>query len=116
GMVVADAVCSMDGDVAPLPEIVALCRRYGAALMVDEAHSLGVLGATGRGIAEHFDLDAGAIDVRTGTLSKSIPSAGGYAAGSHALVDALKHNARAFILSAAVPPPQAAAPSAAFPA
>jgi glycine C-acetyltransferase len=113
-LVVVDAVFSMDGDVAPMPEVVALCQRYGAALMVDEAHSLGVLGATGRGIAEHFDLDAGTIDIRTGTLSKSVPSAGGYVAGSHALVDALKHNARAFIFSAAVPPPQAAAASAAF--
>lgn len=113
-LVVVDAVYSMDGDVASLPEIVAVCRRHGAVLMVDEAHGLGVLGDTGRGIAEHFALDGTAIDVRTGTLSKAIPSAGGYVAGSRALVDALKHNARAFIFSAAVPPPQAAAADAAL--
>ncbi len=113
-LVVVDAVFSMDGDIVNLPEVVQLCRHYGAALMVDEAHSLGVLGSFGRGIEEHFGLNPEAIDIKMGTLSKTIPSIGGYVAGSAALVNALKHNARAFIFSAALPGPQAAAAHAAF--
>lgn len=108
-LVAVDAVFSMDGTVADLPEISALCRRHGALLMVDEAHSLGVLGATGRGITEHFNMPANAIDVRMGTLSKTIPSIGGFIAGTCELVDALKYNARGWIFSAALPPPSAAA-------
>lgn len=113
-LVVIDAVYSMDGDIAPLPEIADLCDRYGATLMVDEAHSLGVLGATGRGIEEHFGLGPRVIDVKMGTLSKTIPSIGGYVAGRRDLVDALKHNARGFVFSAALPPPQVAAAHAAL--
>jgi 7-keto-8-aminopelargonate synthetase-like enzyme len=67
----------MDGDIIDLPRMVALCRKYGAYLMMDEAHSVGVLGKTGRGIEEHFDM-VGAIDIKMGTLSKTIPSVGGY--------------------------------------
>ncbi|MBI5894762.1 MAG: aminotransferase class I/II-fold pyridoxal phosphate-dependent enzyme [Desulfobacterales bacterium] len=81
--------------------------------MVDEAHSLGVLGATGHGIEEHFGLD-GAIDIKMGTLSKTIPSVGGYVAGSQELITYLKHVARAFVFSAALPPAQAAAAKASF--
>jgi glycine C-acetyltransferase len=113
-LVVVDAVFSMDGDIIDLPGVVRLCRQYGARLMVDEAHSLGVLGATGRGIEEHFGLPADAVDIKMGTLSKTIPSVGGYLAGRKDLIDFLRHTARAFIYSAALPPAQAAAAKAAF--
>ncbi|MFQ5613454.1 MAG: aminotransferase class I/II-fold pyridoxal phosphate-dependent enzyme [Anaerolineae bacterium] len=112
-LVVADAVFSMDGDIINLPEVVRLCREYGALLMIDEAHSVGVLGETGKGIEEHFGLD-NAIDIKMGTLSKTIPSIGGYIAGSEELVTYIKHAARAFIFSAALPPASAAAAKAAF--
>jgi 8-amino-7-oxononanoate synthase len=113
-LVVVDAVFSMDGDLIDLPAVARLCKQYGAYLMVDEAHSLGVLGPTGRGIEEHFGLDSATIDIKMGTLSKAIPSVGGYVAGRAELIAALKHNARAFIFSAALPPPQVAAAQAAF--
>lgn len=112
-LVVVDAVFSMDGDIINLPGVSALCRRYGAWLMVDEAHSVGVLGATGRGLEEHFGME-GAIDVKMGTLSKTIPSVGGYIAGSHDLINLLRHASRPYIFSAAIPPAQAAAAKAAF--
>ena len=112
-MVVVDAVFSMDGDIIDLPEVHRLCREHGALLMVDEAHSLGVLGATGRGIEEHFGL-ANAVDVQMGTLSKTIPSVGGYIAGSQELINHLRHTARGFIYSASLPPAQAAAAKASF--
>jgi glycine C-acetyltransferase len=112
-LVVVDAVFSMDGDIAPLPGLVELCRAYDAWLMVDEAHSLGVLGANGRGIEEHFGLN-GVIDVKMGTLSKAIPSVGGYLAGSAGLIQMFRHAARPFIFSAALPPPQVAAARAAL--
>lgn len=113
-LVIADAVFSMDGDIINLPEMVRLCRQYGAYLMIDEAHSIGVLGETGHGIEEYFNLPPDCIDIKMGTLSKSIPSAGGYVAGNHELIQFLKHEARAFIFSAAVPPASAAAAKAAF--
>lgn len=113
-LVVADAVFSMDGDIINLPEVVRLCRQNGAYLMIDEAHSIGVLGETGHGIEEHFDLPADAVDIKMGTLSKTIPSAGGYVAGNHELINFLKHEGRAFIFSAALPPASAAAAKAAF--
>ena len=112
-LVVVDAVFSMDGDIANLPRIVELCEKYGAWLMVDEAHSIGVLGKTGRGIEEHFGLD-NVIDLKMGTLSKTIPSVGGYLAGGKDLIDMFRHASRAFIFSAAMPPAQAAAAKAAF--
>jgi glycine C-acetyltransferase len=112
-MVVADSVFSMDGDIIDLPRVVELCRKYGAYLMMDEAHSVGVLGATGRGIEEHFDM-IGAIDIKMGTLSKTIPSVGGYVAGKKELIDYLRHGSRAYIFSAALPPAQAAAAMEAF--
>ncbi len=108
-LVVVDAVYSMEGDVAPLPEICELCDRHDALLMVDEAHSLGVLGATGRGVQEHFGLPAGAIDVKMGTLSKALGSCGGYIAGDAALIDHLRHAARGYLFSVAAPVPQVAA-------
>jgi len=103
----------MDGDLMDLPRTVELCRKYGARLMVDEAHSIGSLGATGHGIEEHFDMP-GVIDLKMGTLSKAIPSVGGYLAASHEIVEYQRHMSRPFIFSAALPPAQAAAAIAAF--
>jgi 8-amino-7-oxononanoate synthase len=108
-LVVADAVFSMSGTILELPEVTRLCRKHGALLMVDEAHSLGVLGATGKGIEEHFGMPTDTIDVKMGTLSKTIPSAGGYVAANSRIVNALKHNSHGFIFSGALPPPQVAA-------
>lgn len=112
-LVVADSVFSMDGDIMDLPKTKELCERYGARLMVDEAHSIGALGATGHGIEEHFDM-IGSIDLKMGTLSKSIPSVGGYCAASRDIVEYLRHMSRPFIFSAALPPAQTAAAIAAF--
>ncbi|MDY7076186.1 MAG: aminotransferase class I/II-fold pyridoxal phosphate-dependent enzyme [Chloroflexota bacterium] len=112
-LVVVDAVFSMDGDVINLPEVSRLCREYDALLMVDEAHSVGVLGETGHGIEEHFGLKD-AIDLYMGTLSKTIPSVGGYVAGDQEIISYLKHVARAFVFSASLPPAQAAAAKASF--
>ncbi|MBC8332466.1 MAG: aminotransferase class I/II-fold pyridoxal phosphate-dependent enzyme [Anaerolineae bacterium] len=112
-LVVADAVFSMDGDIIDLPKMVALCQKYNAWLMMDEAHSLGVLGKTGRGIEEHFDM-WGSVDIKMGTLSKTIPSVGGYVAGKKDLITYLRHASRAYIFSAALPPAQAAAAKEAF--
>ena len=112
-MVIADAVFSMDGDVIDLPKVVELCRKYGAWLMMDEAHSVGVLGKTGRGIEEHFDL-WDSVDIKMGTLSKTIPSVGGYVAGNKELIQYLRHASRPYIFSAALPPAQAAAANEAF--
>lgn len=112
-LVVADSVFSMDGDVMDLPTTVELCRTYGARLLVDEAHSIGSLGATGHGIEEHFDMP-GSIDLKMGTLSKSVPSVGGYLASSAEIIDYQRHMSRPFIFSAALPPAQSAAAIAAF--
>ncbi|MFU8773842.1 MAG: aminotransferase class I/II-fold pyridoxal phosphate-dependent enzyme, partial [Anaerolineales bacterium] len=112
-LVVSDAVFSMDGDIIDFPKTVELCRKYNAWLMIDEAHSLGVLGNTGRGIEEHFGMKD-VIDIKMGTLSKTIPSVGGYIAGKFDLIDYLRHVSRAYIFSAALPPAQAAAANAAF--
>ena len=112
-LVVADAIFSMDGDVIDFPRMVELCRKYNAWLMVDEAHSVGMLGKTGRGIEEHFGL-WDSIDIKMGTLSKTIPSVGGYVAGKKELVQYLRHASRAYIFSAALPPAQAAAANEAF--
>jgi 8-amino-7-oxononanoate synthase len=112
-LVIVDAVFSMDGDIIDLPAVVELCRKHKAWLMVDEAHSLGVLGAQGRGIEEHFGL-GDVVDIKMGTLSKTIPSVGGYVAGPKDLVNYLRHASRAYIFSAALPPAQAAAALEAF--
>jgi glycine C-acetyltransferase len=112
-LVIADSVFSMDGDIIDFPRVVELCRQYNAWLMIDEAHSLGVLGKTGRGIEEYFGMP-GTIDIKMGTLSKTIPSVGGYVAGQRDLIEYLRHASRAYIFSAALPPAQAAAAKAAF--
>ncbi|GAB4445854.1 MAG: pyridoxal phosphate-dependent aminotransferase family protein [Anaerolineales bacterium] len=112
-LVIADSVFSMDGDIIDLPKMVALCKQYNAWLMIDEAHSVGVLGKRGTGIEEHFDM-YGAIDIKMGTLSKTIPSVGGYVAASKDIITYLRHASRAYIFSAALPPAQAAAANEAF--
>jgi glycine C-acetyltransferase len=112
-MVIADSVFSMDGDIIDLPKVVELCKKYGAWLMIDEAHSVGVLGEKGTGIEEHFGL-GDVIDIKMGTLSKTIPSVGGYVAARQEIVTYLRHASRAYIFSAALPPAQAAAANEAF--
>ncbi len=107
-LVVADAIFSLDGDIFDLPMAVPLCREHGAMLMVDEAHSLGVLGANGHGIEEHFDM-VGTVDVLMGTLSKCVPASGGYIAGSARLVEYVRHAARGYIFSGATAPGSVAA-------
>lgn len=113
-LVVVDGVYSMDGDIADLPALSRLCREHGAALMVDEAHSLGVIGRTGRGIQEHFGMSSDSVDIQMGTLSKAIPAVGGYIAGSRKLCEYLSLQARGFIYSAALPAASAAAALEAF--
>jgi len=112
-LVIADSVFSMDGDIIDLPKMVALCKQYNAWLMIDEAHSVGVLGEKGTGIEEYYNL-YGAIDIKMGTLSKTIPSVGGYVAASKDIITYLRHSSRAYIFSAALPPAQAAAANEAF--
>lgn len=112
-LVIADSVFSMDGDIIDLPTTIALCKKYNAWLMIDEAHSIGVLGKTGRGIEEYYGIEDG-IDIKMGTLSKTIPSVGGYVAGKKELIDYLRHGSRAYIFSAALPPAQAAAANESF--
>jgi glycine C-acetyltransferase len=112
-LVVVDGVFSMDGDITDLPALTHLCKKYNAWLMVDEAHSVGVLGKTGRGVEEHFNLP-GVVDIKMGTLSKTIPSIGGYVAGSKELISYIRHTSRGYIFSAALPPAQAAAANEAF--
>jgi len=106
-LVVVDGVFSMTGDVAPLTEIVPLCKQYGARLMVDDAHSFGVLGG-GRGTAAHLGI-ADQVDLTMGTFSKSFASLGGFIAGTEDVVHYVQHHARALIFSASIPPANAAA-------
>jgi 8-amino-7-oxononanoate synthase len=112
-LVISDAVFSMDGDIINFPMMVELCQKYHAWSMIDEAHSVGVLGKTGRGIEEYFNME-GAVDIKMGTLSKTIPSIGGYVAGKKDIINYLRHASRAYIFSAALPPAQAAAAKEAF--
>ena len=107
-LVVVDGVFSMEGDVAPLPELVSAARDFDAAIMVDDAHGIGVLGRTGRGTAEHFDLEHD-VDLIMGTFSKSMASVGGFIAGEATVIDYIKHRARTLIFSAAPPPSSVAA-------
>ncbi|MCF6410647.1 glycine C-acetyltransferase [Pseudalkalibacillus salsuginis] len=112
-LVVTDGVFSMDGNIAPLPEIVELCEKYDAILMVDDAHSSGVLGRNGRGSIDHFDLN-GRVHIQVGTLSKAIGVLGGYVASTQALRDYLVHKGRPFLFSTSHPPAVTAACSAAI--
>lgn len=113
-LIVVEGIYSMDGDYPDLPALVALKQQYQALLMVDEAHSFGVMGERGLGIREHFQLPGDAVDIWMGTLSKSLASCGGYIAGSHALVEHLKFLAPGFLYSVGMPPPVAAAALAAL--
>ncbi len=102
-LIVVDGVFSMEGDMANLPEIVPLAKKYGARLMVDDAHGIGVLGANGRGTAEHFGVEED-VDIIMGTFSKSFASLGGFVAGEKKVIQYIKHHARSLIFSASITP------------
>ena len=112
-LVVVDGVYSMEGDIAPLPDIVKICRKYGARLMVDDAHGIGVLGKTGRGTVEHYGLE-NEVDIIMGTYSKSLASIGGFVAASEEVIHYMKHSSRQLIFSASPPPASVAAVIAAL--
>ena len=111
-LIVTDGVFSMEGDIVPLPEMVALAEKYDADIMVDDAHALGVLGHQGRGTADHFGL-TDKVDLIMGTFSKSFGSLGGFIAADFDVINYLKHNARSLIFSASMPPANVAAVSCA---
>ncbi|MGH9467347.1 MAG: glycine C-acetyltransferase [Terriglobales bacterium] len=112
-LLITDGVFSMDGDIAGLPELCALAEKYGAVMMVDDAHASGILGKNGRGTVDHFGLH-GRVDVQVGTLSKAIGSLGGYVAGSGELIEFLHLRGRPFLFSTSHPPSVAASCLAAF--
>lgn len=112
-LIVTDGVFSMGGDIAKLPEIVALAKKYGARVMVDDAHGLGVIGEGGRGTASYFGLED-EVDIIMGTFSKSLASLGGYMAASEVICDYVRHNSRPFIFSASITPPCCASALAAL--
>ncbi len=103
-LICIEGVYSMDGDIPELDRFVAVARKHKSILMVDEAHALGVLGKTGRGLAEHFDIDPNDVDIWMGTLSKTLGGCGGYVAGSSALIDMLRYSAPGFVYSVGLPP------------
>jgi len=107
-LVVTDSVFSMDGDTAPLPEIVEITQKYDAILMIDDAHAMGVFGQHGKGMIEHYGLE-GKIDIIMGSLSKAIGSIGGFITGNKDLIDFFKNKARSFIYTTALPPAACAA-------
>ena len=112
-LIVTDSVFSMDGDLAPLPDIVRIADKYKAMVMVDEAHGTGVFGRNGRGVVEHFNLN-NEIDIVMGTLSKAIGSLGGYVTGDNDLINYLRNKARSFMYTTALPPAVCAASIAAI--
>jgi glycine C-acetyltransferase len=112
-LVITDGVFSMDGDIGPVDKLAALAEKYGAIMMVDDAHASGVLGRNGRGSIDHFKMH-GRVDVQVGTLSKAIGALGGYVCGSRDLIDYLYHRARPFLFSTSHPPGVAASCIAAF--
>jgi len=112
--IIIEGLYSMDGDFPDLPKFIEVKQRHRAFLMVDEAHSLGVLGAAGLGIHEHFGIDPSEVDIWMGTLSKTLAGCGGYIAGEQALIDNLRHAAPGFVYSVGMPPPVAAASLAAL--
>lgn len=112
-LLITDGVFSMDGDIGPLPELVEAAERYGAIMMIDDAHSSGVLGRNGRGTVDHFRLH-GRVDIQVGTLSKAIGVLGGYVCGTRNLIEFLYHRARPFLFSTSHPPAVTAACLAAF--
>ncbi len=108
-LIVIEGAYSMDGDIAPVPEFVALKKKYGCFLMVDEAHSACVIGETGGGVDEYFHLAPDDIDIKYGTLSKGLGTCGGYLAGSRAIIDYMRYNLPGFVFSVGISPPLAAA-------
>ena len=112
-LLISDGVFSMDGDIGPLPQLCALAEKYGAIMMVDDAHASGVLGRNGRGTIDHLHVD-GRVDIQVGTLSKAIGALGGYVCGSRDFIDFLYHRARPFLFSTSHPPSVAASCIAAF--
>src|SRR5881227_3915632 len=112
-LLITDGVFSMDGDIGPLPALCDLAEKYGAIMMVDDAHASGVLGRNGRGTIDHFNVH-GRVDIQVGTLSKAIGVLGGYVCGSRDLIDFLYHRARPFLFSTSHPPSVAATCIAAF--
>jgi len=112
-LVITDGVFSMDGDIGPVDKLAPLAEKYGAIMMVDDAHASGVLGRNGRGSIDHFGMH-GKVDVQVGTLSKAIGALGGYVCGSRDLIDYLYHRARPFLFSTSHPPSVAATCIAAF--
>lgn len=112
-LIVTDGVFSMDGDLAPLPDLVALAEKYDALLMVDDAHATGVLGKGGRGTAEHFGME-GRVPIQMGTLGKALGSFGAYVAGNRDLIDLLVNRSRSYIYSTSLPPAVCAASLAAL--
>ena len=112
-LIIVDGIFSMEGDITPLPDVVALARKHGARIMVDDAHAIGVLGEGGRGTAEHFHME-GEVDVIMGTYSKSLAAIGGFIVASRDVVNYVRHLARSLIFSASLSPPLVAAVSAAL--
>src|SRR5258708_4703119 len=112
-LLITDGVFSMDGDIGPLPGLCDVADKYGAIMMIDDAHSSGVLGRNGRGTVDHFNVHGG-VDIQVGTLSKAIGALGGYVCGSRDLIDFLYHRARPFLFSTSHPPSGAATCIAAF--
>ena len=112
-LLITDGVFSMDGDIGPLPGLCDLAEKYGAIMMIDDAHSSGVLGRAGRGTVDHFNVH-GRVDIQVGTLSKAIGVLGGYVCGTRDLIDFLYHRARPFLFSTSHPPSVAASCIAAF--
>ncbi|OLS29166.1 MAG: putative pyridoxal phosphate-dependent acyltransferase [Candidatus Heimdallarchaeota archaeon LC_2] len=113
-LIISDGVFSMDGDIAPVDEIVKIAAEYDALVMIDDAHGEGVLGQNGRGIADHFGLHKGEIDIEIGTLSKAVGVVGGFVSGSKLLIEYLEQKARPFLFSSALTPPDVAASIAAI--
>ena len=113
-LIAIEGVYSMDGDFPELPRFVELRKKHKTLLLVDEAHSLGIMGATGRGLGEHYGVDRSGVDLWMGTLSKSLASCGGYIAGSAELVEYLKFTVPGFVYSVGISPPGAAAALAAL--
>jgi 7-keto-8-aminopelargonate synthetase-like enzyme len=113
-LVIIEGIYSQDGDIPDLPAFIEVKRKHQALLMIDEAHSIGVLGETGGGIGEHFGIDRADVELWSGTMSKSLAGCGGYVGGSSELVEFLKYTTPGFVYSVGMPPPTAAASLAAI--
>lgn len=113
-LIVVEGVYSMDGDLVPLPQLIEVKQRHGALVLVDEAHSIGTVGATGGGVGEHFGVDRADVDLWSGTMSKSLAGCGGYVAGTAAAIDYLKYSVPGFVYSVGITPANAAASLAAL--